>query len=109
REPLRLLDPLFRQPAVERRIAVHDLVDVEERLPVAGNEEEPHRWSLSRGRLLTARRPARAHRRSRPHAPDVFSAQARPKRDDGRARRLNPCLRGNNQWSAAAPTAQTTT
>ena len=45
-EPLRFLDPLLREPAVELRVAVHDLVDVEERLPVARDEEDPHRGSV---------------------------------------------------------------
>ena len=50
REPLRLLDALLREPAVEVRVAVHDLVDVEERLPVPREKEEPHRGSLDSGR-----------------------------------------------------------
>ena len=50
REPLRLRDSLLREPAVELRVAVHDLVDVEERLPVPHDDEEPHHGRLSRGR-----------------------------------------------------------
>jgi hypothetical protein len=45
-EPPRFLDPLLRQTPVEHRVAVHDMVDVEERLPVPDEEEEPHRTSL---------------------------------------------------------------
>src|SRR6185312_5975942 len=50
REALGLLDPLLREAAVESRVAVDDLVDVEERLPVADDEEEPHH----RGSLIVA-------------------------------------------------------
>ena len=46
-EQLGLLDPLLREPAVERRVAVHDLVDVEERLPCRAT-----RKSLDRRRLV---------------------------------------------------------
>ena len=49
-QPLRLFDPLLREPAVEGRVAVHDLVHVEERLPVPCEDEEAHRRSLSCGR-----------------------------------------------------------
>ena len=71
-EPPRLLDALLRKPAVESRIAVYDFVDVEERLPVAREEEQPHRRRLSRGRPLRCNVP-HARRRSRPHAPALFS------------------------------------
>jgi hypothetical protein len=37
-----LLDPERRQSAVEPRVAVHDVVDVEQGLPVAREEQEAH-------------------------------------------------------------------
>ena len=104
-EPLRLLDPLLGKPAVERRVAVDDLVDVEQRLAVPHEEEEPHRGRLGCGRPGGDSVPHARHR-SRPHARRVFRSGA--SETSGRSHQpLISCLR-EEQAAATAPTAQTT-
>ena len=66
------------------------------------------RRRLSRGRPLRRNVP-HAHHRSRPHAPTLFSVQARAetRRVSGQPLQARPRF-GNSQRSAIAPTAQTT-
>jgi len=53
-ESLRLVDPLLGEAPVEQRVAVDDPGDVEERLAVSGEQEDPHRRSLCAALVTSA-------------------------------------------------------